>query len=63
MSGEADREGNAKAARRCLDLLAERTRDLIEERSADDPSASDPLRGLRLSQEHIGWLRQAGVGV
>ena len=29
-------------------------------RSAIDPSAEDPLRGLRLSADQVGWLLEAG---
>jgi hypothetical protein len=50
---------DAVAARRCLDRLAEQVRDLIEERSETDPSADDPLRGLRLSADHVEWLLDA----
>ncbi|MFD8030608.1 ATP-binding protein [Streptomyces sp. NPDC059717] len=39
-----------------LALLRERTRTLVDERSAEDPSAGDPLRGLYLSREHIGRM-------
>ncbi|MEY9929064.1 hypothetical protein ABH926_003704 [Catenulispora sp. GP43] len=52
--------GDAVAARHCLDRLAEQIRALIDERSATDPSAGDPFRGLRLSQDHVGWLLDAG---
>ncbi|MEZ0111544.1 hypothetical protein ABH920_005562 [Catenulispora sp. EB89] len=50
---------DAAAARRCLDRLAEQVRDLIEARSEQDPSADDPLRGLRLSADHVEWLLDA----
>lgn len=51
---------DAIAARNCLDLLAEQIRALIDQRSATDPGAGDPFRGLRLSEDHIGWLLEAG---
>ncbi|KOV70693.1 ATPase AAA [Streptomyces sp. AS58] len=41
-----------------LVLLRGRCQDLVRARSADDPSADDPLRGLFLSSEHIGRLLQ-----
>ncbi|MDT0468094.1 ATP-binding protein [Streptomyces gibsoniae] len=39
-----------------LALLRERVRILVGTRSAEDPTAEDPLRGLYLSAEHIGRL-------
>ena len=50
---------DAAAARRCLDRLADQVRDLIYARSEQDPSADDPLRGLRLSADHVEWLLDA----
>ncbi|MBS2553087.1 ATP-binding protein [Catenulispora sp. NL8] len=55
----ADIPVDAAAARRCLDLLLEQVRALIDARSATDPNADDPLRGLRLSADHVGWLLSA----
>ncbi|WP_194894358.1 ATP-binding protein [Catenulispora pinisilvae] len=57
--GRADLPADAAAARRCLDLLLEQVRALIDARSATDPNAEDPLRGLRLSADHVGWLLAA----
>lgn len=51
--------GDAEAARHCLDLLAEQVRVLMDKRSAHDPQAGDPFRGLRLSADHVEWLLQA----
>ncbi|MEY9856346.1 hypothetical protein ABH935_001950 [Catenulispora sp. GAS73] len=61
MSGgiPADVPIDAAAARRCLDRLADQVRDLIDARSERDPSADDPLRGLRLSADHVEWLLDA----
>lgn len=60
MSGLPSADADAAAARRCLDLLAEQVRELIDWRAERDPSADDPLRGLRLSPDQIAWLLEAG---
>ena len=39
-----------------LELLRDRVAALVEYRSAEDPAAQDPLRGLHHTPETIGWL-------
>jgi len=39
-----------------LDVLRSRVDALVGHRSAEDPSAHDPMRGLRHTPETIGWL-------
>ncbi|MFJ6083162.1 AAA family ATPase [Streptomyces sp. NPDC092369] len=50
--------GSAAALVARLDVLRERVAALVEIRSANDPTAGDPLRGLYLSDEAIRHLLQ-----
>ncbi|MFC4909621.1 ATP-binding protein [Actinomadura gamaensis] len=43
-----------------LGLLRERVRLLVERRSAGDPTAEDPFRGLYLAPETAAWLAEQG---
>jgi hypothetical protein len=53
-SGDPDDFGGALLAR--LEVLRERVAALVEHRTADDPTADDPLRGLYLPDEAVHHL-------
>ncbi|MCP2342455.1 ATP-binding protein [Actinomadura rupiterrae] len=56
-----DLTGSASYIERRIALLRERVRLLVERRSAGDPTAQDPFRGLYLAPETAEWLADQGA--